>query len=164
MPNNQNPVFTDGSISGDGTEANPLAAISSVERFGTNEGFYTNSVESPPAMVEGAATVLTGIATQEIPADGTYVILIWANVDLQPGAAATEIDFSINLDSVPQGVNFARFAPTVPGSVTSIPIGFQATVELSGDGNTHEIDLVATSLGDDSAADLAALTMKVLKV
>lgn len=165
MAENQNPVFTDDTtILGDGTVENPLSSPASVERFDTNSGWYTNGIQSPPVMAEGVPTVLTGIQTQAIPADGTYILLVMVNVNLQPGAAATEVDFSLNFDTVPQGVNFARYVPAAAGALTSIPVAFQALIELSGDGNQHEVDLVANSIGDDSNSDYLQITVKVLKV
>lgn len=97
MPSNQNPVYTDSTLSGDGTIADPLSAGAAVAAIPQNF-IFTN--QNAPIAVPGDASDVNlfteSVTTPDFPS-GSTACLILASFEFDAGAATGSLDVIIGL-------------------------------------------------------------------
>lgn len=130
MPNNQNPVFTDNTtITGDGTEENPLVAVGGGGDGVTSLNSETGDIDlissdasvgidaSTPGQIDltvagggGGVTDVTGTANQITSSGGATPQIGLASNCIAPGALAATQDFTAHRNAVIAAGFFLKFA------------------------------------------------------
>ena len=159
MPNNQNPVFTDGeTILGDGTVQHPLEAVSSSPASSPVTGASVIATSQNRQLTD-ATPVNVASAEITLPNDArTYQVMCIASFDAEPDSTTTSFTATF-LNGITQ------FGPTynedfTENTLTDVTMAINSALkDLTGSGQTITINLNVTSNGGTSHATNWALLL-----